>query len=154
MKKIHNELDGIYGKRRMLVELIKRGFCLGIDKVRRLMKKLSLVAKRPKAHVYPRGGKSSLLVPNRLNRQFNPTEINQYWSSDITYIRTRQGWLYLAIVMDLCSRRITGWAFSDRPDTRLTVQALNSAIQRRKGGQNYFIQTRAFNIVVNSFNGY
>ncbi|WP_392560696.1 IS3 family transposase [Orbus mooreae] len=133
IKSIHNEMDGIYGKRRMLVELVKKGFKLGLDKVRRLMRKLGLVAKRPKQHSYPRGGKSSLLAPNHLNRQFNPATINRYWSGDITYIRTRQGWLYLAVVMDLCSRRIVGWAFSEKPNSLLTVKALNMAIQRRKG---------------------
>jgi len=117
MKSIHDKMDGIYGKRRMLVELVKKGFKLGLDKVRCLMKKLGLVAKRPKQHSYPRGGKSSILASSYLNRQFNPATINQYWSSDITYIQTRQGWLYLAIVMDLCSRRIVGWSFL----TSLTV---------------------------------
>ncbi|WP_272914551.1 MULTISPECIES: IS3 family transposase [unclassified Gilliamella] len=91
MKSIHNEMDGIYGKRRMLVELIKKGVKLGLDKVRRLMKTLGLVAKRPKQHVYPSGDKSSILAPNHLNRQFNPATINRYWTGDITYIRTRQG---------------------------------------------------------------
>lgn len=62
MKSIHNEMDGIYGKRRMLIELVKRGFKIGLDKVRRLMKKLGLIAKKPKQHVYPRGGKSSILL--------------------------------------------------------------------------------------------
>ena len=94
---------------------------------------LGLVAKRPKQQVYPRGGKSSILASNHLNRQFNPATINRYWSGDITYIRTRQGRLYLAVIMDLCSRRIIGWAFSDKPNINFTVKALNMAIQRRKG---------------------
>lgn len=76
------------------------GFTLGIEKVRRWMKRLNLVAKRPKQHRYPIG------APNRLNRQFNPEAINRYRSGDITFIRTGQGWLYLTVVMDLCSRRV------------------------------------------------
>ncbi|WP_392562081.1 IS3 family transposase [Orbus sturtevantii] len=111
MKASHHDMDGIYGKCRMLVELIKKGFKLGLDKIRRVMKKLGLVAKTPKRHAYPRGGKSSILAPNHLNWQFNPTRFNRYWSGDITYIRIRQGWLYLAIVMDLCSGRIVGGFF-------------------------------------------
>lgn len=118
MKSIHNEMDGIYGKRRMLVELIKKGFKLGLDKVRRLMKKLGLVAKRPKQHVYPRGGKSSILASNHLNRQFNPATINRYWSGDITIFAPDKAgsirllsWIYaLGVLLDgpfLTSRIVT-----------------------------------------------
>lgn len=73
------------------------------------MRQLKLVAKRPRQHRYPDYGKLS--APNMLNRQFNPEKINTYWSGDITYIRTSQGWLYLAIVMDLYSRKVISWAF-------------------------------------------
>lgn len=85
MKHIHNKMDATYGKRRMLSELLDMGFSLGIEKVRRWMKRLNLVAKRPKQHRYPLGGKPSVIAPNTLNRQFNPEAINQYWSGDITY---------------------------------------------------------------------
>lgn len=75
MNSIHNEIDGIYGKSRMLAELVKKDFQLGLDKVRCLIKKLGLVAKIPKSHSSPRDGKSSILAPNHLNRQFNPATI-------------------------------------------------------------------------------
>lgn len=132
MKHIHNKMDATYGKRRMLSELLDMGFSLGIEKVRRWMKRLNLVAKRPKQHRYPLGGKPSVIAPNTLNRQFNPEAINQYWSGDITYIRTQQGWLYLAVIMDLCSRRVISWAFSDKPNSELTTRALRLAVQKRK----------------------
>lgn len=83
------------------------------------MKQLGLVAKRPKQHNYPAGGKASIIA--------------QYWACDITYIRTQQGWLYLAVIMDLCSHRIVSWAFSDKPNTELTTRALRLAVQKRKG---------------------
>ncbi|MCG9595106.1 hypothetical protein L1D15_00055 [Vibrio sp. Isolate25] len=86
----------------MRSELQSMGFTIGIKKVRRWMKQLGLVAKRPKQHNYPAGGKA----PNKLNREFNPDRLNQYRAGDITYIRTQQGWLYLAVIMDLCSCRI------------------------------------------------
>lgn len=124
-------MDATYGKRRMLSELLDMGFKLGIDKVRRFMKRLKLIAKRPKQHKYPVGGKASVIAPNTLNRQFNPESLNTYWSGDITYIRTQQGWLYVAIVMDLCSRRVISWAFSDKPNSELTVRALRLAAQKR-----------------------
>nr|WP_232733529.1 IS3 family transposase [Vibrio sp. HA2012] len=132
MKQIHHDMDATYGKRRMLSELLDMGFTLGIEKVRRWMKRLNLVAKRPKQHRYPIGGKPSVIAPNRLNRQFNPEAINHYWSGDITFIRTGQGWLYLAVVMDLCSRRVLSWAFSDKPNSELTMRILRLAVQKRR----------------------
>lgn len=132
MKHIHNEIDATYGKRRMLSELLDMGFSLGIERVRRWMKRLNLVAKRPKQHRYPSGGKPSRIAPNTLNRQFNPEGLNQFWSGDITFIRTQQGWLYLAVIMDLCSRRVISWAFSDKPNSELTTRALRLAVQKRR----------------------
>ncbi|GLR71646.1 transposase [Agaribacter marinus] len=128
-------MDATYGTRRMVVELRELGFDVGRYKVSRLMKKLKLVAKRPKQHRYPRYGQSSLLAPNSLNRQFNPERANRYWSGDITYIRTSQGWLYLAIVMDLYSRRVISWAFSDKPNSELTTRALRLAVNKRQPNQ-------------------
>ncbi|HHL2500955.1 TPA: DDE-type integrase/transposase/recombinase [Yersinia enterocolitica] len=58
--------------------------------------------------------------------------MNTWWSGDITYLRTAQGWLYLAIVMDLCSRKIVSWAFSDKPDSDLTVRAFRLAVNKRR----------------------
>ncbi|MDP2556293.1 IS3 family transposase [Photobacterium damselae subsp. piscicida] len=136
MHQIHNEMDATYGKRRMLSELKDMGFTVGLEKVRRWMKKLNLVAKRPKLHRYPSGGLASVIAPNKLNRQFNPEQLNTYWSGDITYIRTQQGWLYLAIIMDLCSRRVISWAFSDKPNSELTTRALRLAVQKRRACRN------------------
>ncbi len=72
MQQIHSDMDATYGKRRMLSELKEMGFTVGLEKVRRWMKRLSLVAKRPKQHRYPSGGAASVIAPNKLNRQFNP----------------------------------------------------------------------------------
>jgi putative transposase len=132
MKHIHHEMDATYGKRRMLSELQSMGFKLGIDKVRRWMKRLELVAKRPRRHRYPKGGAASVIASNILNRQFNPDNVNRFWSGDITYIRTQQGWLYLAVIMDLYSRRVISWAFSDKPNSELTTRALRLAVQKRQ----------------------
>jgi len=118
-------MDATYGKRRMLTELQSVGFNVGLHKVRTSMKRLKLVAKRPKQHRYPASGKASVIAPNYLNRQFNPERINTLWSGDITYIRTQQGWLYLAVIMDLCSRKVISWAFSDKPNSELTTRAVS-----------------------------
>ncbi|HIF9061306.1 TPA: hypothetical protein ACX6MH_001477 [Photobacterium damselae] len=77
MHQIHNEMDATYGKRRMLSELKDMGFTVGLALDE---KKLNLVAKRPKLHRYPSGGLASVIAPNKLNRQFNPEQLNTYWS--------------------------------------------------------------------------
>ncbi len=136
MKQVHVDMDATYGKRRMLIELQAMGFSLGIHKVRTVMKRLDLVAKRPKQHRYPSGGKASVIAPNHLNRQFNPEQLNTLWSGDITYIRTQQGWLYLAVIMDLCSRKVISWAFSDKPNSELTTRAIRLAVNKRQPNDN------------------
>jgi putative transposase len=125
-------MDGTYGKVRMHSELQALGFDVGIHRVRTSMRRLGVIAKRPKQHRYPAGGKASVIAPNYLNRQFNPKELNKWWSGDITYIRTQQGWLYLAVIMDLCSRKVISWAFSDKPNSELTTRALRLAVNKRQ----------------------
>lgn len=112
----------------MLSELLDLGFILSIDKVRHLIAWLGLVA----AHRYPAGKRASFILPNRLNRQFTPEKLNRYWPGDITYIRTGQGWLYLAVSLDLCSRRVFSWTFSDKPNSELTTRVLRLAVQKRQ----------------------
>lgn len=131
-REIHREMDATYGSRRMCAELNAQGFTVGRYKVRSLMQALSLKAKRPKQHRYPVAGKPSVLAPNSLNRQFNPPIANTNWTGDITYIRTQQGWLYLAIVLDLYSRRVVSWAFSSQPNSELSTRALDIAVQHRR----------------------
>lgn len=131
-KHTHAEMDATYGSRRMCIELRVQGFNVGRYRVRQMMKTLMLVAKRPGRHRYPLGGKPAVIAANLLNRQFNPDTLNTWWSGYITYLRTAQGWLYLAIVMDLCSRKIVSWAFSDKPDSALTIRALRLAVNKRR----------------------
>ena len=66
-----------------------------------------------------------------MNRQFNPEQPNTHWAGDITYIRTGQGWLYLAVVVELFSRKVISWAFSDKPNSELTTRALRLAMNKR-----------------------
>jgi putative transposase len=136
MKSIHHQMDATYGTRRMHIELNEMGYKVGRFKVRRLMKQLNLLAKRPKQHRYPIGGKPSAIASNSLNRQFNPEQPNTHWAGDITYIRTGQGWLYLAVVVELFSRKIISWAFSDKPNSELTTRALRLAMNKRNPTEN------------------
>lgn len=141
VQQIHHEMHATYGSRRMRAELNAQGYQLGRYKVRRMMKDLSLKAKRPKQHRYPVIGQASSIAPNTLNRQFRPAQSNSHWTGDITYIRTSQGWLYLAIVLDLYSRRVVSWAFSSRPNSELSTRALQLAVQHRRPEQSLLFHT-------------
>lgn len=141
VQQIHHEMHATYGSRRMCAELNAQGYLLGRYKVRRVMKNLSLKAKRPKQHRYPAIGQVSSIAPNTLNRQFKPAQSNSHWTGDITYIRTSQGWLYLAIVLDLYSRRVVGWAFSGQPNSELSTRALQLAVQHRRPEQPLLFHT-------------
>lgn len=131
-KHVHTEMDATYGSRRMCIELREQGFNVGRYRVRQIMKTLLLIAKCPGRYRYSRGGKSAVVAANLLNRQCNPETLNTWWPGDITYLRTAQGWLYWAIVMDLCSRKIVSWPFSGKPDSDLTVRALRLAVNKRR----------------------
>jgi putative transposase len=141
VQQIHYEMHATYGSRRMRAELNAQGYELGRYKVRRVMKDLSLKAKRPKQHRYPSIGQVSSIAPNTLNRQFKPAQSNSHWTGDITYIRTSQGWLYLAIVLDLYSRRVVSWAFSSQPNSELSTRALQLAVQHRRPEQPLLFHT-------------
>ena len=132
MLNIQHATDNTYGKRRMLSELLSLGYQVGLEKVRRLMREQHIYAKRAKRkHHYTSIGSVSKIANNHLNRCFSPKRLNQYWAGDITYIRTGRGWLYLSVIMDLCSRRVVSYAFSNRADSVLTMKTLSIAVQKR-----------------------
>lgn len=133
VKVIHRETDASYGSRRMAAELRRRGFDVGRYRAGALMKEADVVAKVPKNHKYPiDSGAASLVAPNLLDREFDVKTANTIWAGDITYLWTQRGWLYLAVVVDLFSRRVVGWAFSATPDTGLTIRALRLALASRR----------------------
>lgn len=127
---------GVYGSPRLAVSLKKEGWRCSRNRVARHMRVLGLQARQKKAfrpkttdsrHPHP-------IAPNRLKDAGRPQALNQVWVSDITYIATGQGWLYLAGVMDLCSRKIVGWACADHMKTTLVQEALSQAIAHRRPG--------------------
>lgn len=133
IKAVATETKNAYGKRRMHVALESQGFCLGLYKTSSLMKKANVVAIRPqKKHYYPDSGEEHNKAPNLLQRQFEPGTINTHWVGDITYIRTHQGWCYLASVLDLGSKEIVGWAMSRSPNADLAKEALKMAIKKNQ----------------------
>ena len=113
-------------------QLRKEGFEIGRYRVRNLMKRLDLVVKRKKRFVLTTDSKHGLAVAeNLLNRDFTPAEKDRVWTTDITYIWTLQGWMYLAVVIDLHSRRVVGWHLDKCMTTALVSRALMMAFNLR-----------------------
>lgn len=131
MEQVHEEVNHCYGSPRMHAELIGRGYRSGRHRVARLMRHHGLVARRrvrcPGTRFTDQRGKA----PNLLNRQFEVGKMNQVWAADITYIRTAQGFVYLAVVLDLYSRRVIGWAMDSRLSAGLVSAALLQALGQR-----------------------
>ena len=132
----HTKSRRTYGAPRVHAELRAQGVPVGKKRVARLMREEGLVGLRPRrwvrttdsAHGHP-------LAPNVLNRQFGVdqvTGLNQVWVSDLTYVPTREGWLYLAIVLELASRRVVGWAMRETLDADLALAALRMALADRR----------------------
>lgn len=136
LRQLFNENRGVYGSRRLTNALKTQGIQVGRYKVRRLMQDLNLVARYPKRFKVTTDSRhSESISPNKLDRQFSVSQPNQVWTTDITYVWTLQGWLYVAVVIDLFSRQVVGWAMDNHMKTSLCVRALQMAFWRRKPAQ-------------------
>jgi putative transposase len=133
---VHAEVKERYGSPRIHAELVDRGVPCCVNTVAKLMHDNDIRAKSARKfrnttdsnHPFP-------VVDNVLDRQFAPKGPNEKWVTDITYIPTREGWLYLAVVEDLYSRMVVGWSMSNTMTSRLVVDALEMAVQRRFPGE-------------------
>ncbi|HVB25116.1 MAG TPA: IS3 family transposase [Ktedonobacteraceae bacterium] len=124
--------QGRYRSPRLHAELRERGRRIARKRVARLMREAGLCAKRKRKRVLTtRRDPSHPVAPNLLNRDFTATEPNSKWVTDITYIPTMHGWLYLAVIVDLYSRMVVGWSMSGNCDENLVERALEQAIARR-----------------------
>ena len=122
----------VYGAPRIHKELIDQGFSCSLNRVARLMKAADIVPKTVRRFRITTDSRNSKKpAENKLNRDFSATGCNEKWVADVTYIPTREGWLFLAAVMDLFSRRIIGWSMGDRLTAKLSVDALQDALNRR-----------------------
>lgn len=132
---IHVELKGAYGSPRMVRELRARGFSACKARVERLMHEHGIRARHKRRYRVTTDSRHGLPVAaNRLERDFMPAAPNQVWTSDITYLWADEGWLYLAIVLDLFNREVVGWSIKPRMTADLAVDALAMAWFRRRPG--------------------
>ncbi len=131
---IHAESSGCYGSPRVHAALRRLGRRIGRSRVERLMRRAGLrgLAALPRRvrttnsrHGYP-------IAPNRLARNFEAAAPNQVWLADLTYIPTGEGWLYLAAILDLHSRKIVGWSMRQTLHTEIALDALNMAVERQR----------------------
>lgn len=123
---------GVYGSPRVQVELRERGISCSKERVARLMREMELCAKpRRNKPVGTKRRVGASLAPNRLGRDFTASEPNTKWVSDTTYVWTAEGWLYVAVLLDLFSRLVVGWAMDQHNDEELVRRALEMALLRR-----------------------
>jgi transposase InsO family protein len=143
IRAIHRDSKQRYGAPNVHATLRKQGVRIGRKRVARLMKSHALRGKKASrrrvittesTHNYP-------VAPNVLNRQFEQSAPNRAWAADITYFSTKQGWLYLAIVLDLFSRRVVGWSMSQYIDAELVLSALSMGIQTRLPAPGLLVHT-------------
>ena len=133
VKAIFNEMKGAYGWPRIWRELLARGIQTGKERVRKLMKVHGLRARGKRKFKATTNSSHGLPVsPNLLERRFTVEAPNRVWAGDITYVWTEEGWLYLAVVIDLFSRQVVGFAMSERMTRQLVIDALRMAWFRRR----------------------
>ena len=129
----HKRSRGTYGSPRVHRELRARGILISRKRVERLMREKGLQGAQKRRFRCTTDSRHSLpIAPNALNRNFDPEQINRVWAGDVTYIATEEGWLYLAVILDLCSRRVVGWSVSANNDTALASEALRRALLARR----------------------
>ena len=129
---VHHEFREAYGTERLWRELRDRGESCGRHRVARLRRRHGLMTKRRRRFVRARGPyQLASIAPNRLSWPFASPAPNRVWAGDMTQIPTRRGWLYLAVILDLYSRRVIGWAMAERQQQELTTAALAMAVARR-----------------------
>jgi putative transposase len=134
IRKIHVMSDYTYGRARVQAELGDMSLCVNHKRIERLMKQANLqgVSRRRGYVVTTQRDRHAKAAPDLVKRQFTATGINQLWVADMTYVPTWAGFLYLAVVVDVYSRKVVGWAFGERMTSELVIAALNMALHTRR----------------------
>ena len=128
-----NESQGVYGAPRVFLDLREAGETCSKHRVARLMRENNIRAKGGyRTRRYLAGGKPAELIPNLVKRNFDVSQPNRIWVTDITYVRTWEGWVYLAVVLDLFSRKVVGWATRQTIHRDLALDAILMAVRQRK----------------------
>jgi putative transposase len=129
----HQRSGRIYGSPRVHRDLRARGVRVGRKRVERLMRENGLEGRQKRRFCRTTDSKHAFpIAPNLLERRFDPERPNQVWATDVTYVATQEGWLYLAVILDLFSRKVVGWAASDANDRVLALAALSKALAARQ----------------------
>jgi putative transposase len=137
IKRVHQESRRTYGSPRVHAELQEEGFGVGRNRVARLMRENGLRAKGKRRFKKTTDSEHDRrIAPNHLGREFQAEAPNTVWAGDITYLWTSEGWVYLAVVVDLFSRKVVGWALADHMRTDLVLEALFDALSKRVPGGN------------------
>jgi len=132
IRDLHAASNGTYGEPRMTVELAEEGWVLNHKRTARLMRQEGLQGHRPRRRrSLTKADEAAPAIPDLVGRAFQPELLDTVWCGDMTYIPTGEGWLYLATVIDLASRRLLGWSMGERHDATLVIDALNMAVQTR-----------------------
>lgn len=133
IRTVHQQSDETYGSPRVYQELLAQGIICSQNRVARLMRQQKIAAKgRKRYKVTTKPNRKHPTAPNLLGRQFTASRPDETWLTDITYIRTREGWLFLAAVLDLYSRRVVGWSMGPRMTNALVIAALKMALGQRR----------------------
>lgn len=133
IEKLHKESNRTYGTRRQCAELAKMGFRVGRETIRTRMRIRGLKVRYPKAfRLTTKADRDAEFAPNLLDRQFSVDSPNKVWTTDITYVRTCNGFLYLAVMIDLFSRTVVGWSVQERMTANLVIDALQMGLSRRE----------------------
>ena len=141
IRQFYHESYGIYGSPRIHRDLREAGIRCGVKRVARLMNQAKIKSIRGYRRPRQLSGKPSMASPNRLQQQFRFNQPDAAWVTDITYIRTYEGWLYLAVVIDLYSRAVVGWSMKPTMATDIVLDALLMAVWRRKPKQPVIIHS-------------
>lgn len=141
IRESHEASGRTYGAPRILCDLREVGECVGKNRIAKLMRRHKILAQRGYKPPGVRYTKPAVAAPNRLEQQFAIDRPDHVWATDITYIRTYEGWLYLAVVMDLYSHRIIGWSMKATLAKEIVLDALLMAVWRRKLKQNVIIHS-------------
>jgi putative transposase len=141
IQQFHISSGGTYGSPWIHQDLREVGERCSVHRVARIMRENQIRAVIGYKRRYIKGGKPANVADNHLQREFTVSEPNTVWVTDITYIRTCEGWLYLAVVVDLFSRAVVGWSMQSTMSRELVIQALLSAVWRRKPKRNVMIHS-------------